>query len=176
MAKGGAKEKQEDEAGTEGEGKKGSRKLIIIIALVFAIAIAAAAGVTWYLLSGNTADEAVAEQAEPEEPVKGPAEYYKLRQPLVVTFNVKNKQRFLQAHITLLTRQTGVYDGLELHLPVIQNRLLNVFGAEDFMVIQTSEGRLALQEKAKEAVNLVLSEQKVDGEIEKVLFTNLVMQ
>jgi flagellar protein FliL len=172
MATGEAQEKTEE----AGKAKGGSRKLIIIIVLITLLAIGAAAGVTWYLLGSSPADESVAEAPGPEVPVKGPAEYYKFRQPIIVTFNVGNRQRFLQVHISLLIRQAGVYDGLELHLPVIQNRLLNVFADKDFMAIQTNEGRIAIQEEAREVINAVLSEQKIEGEIEKVLFTNLVMQ
>lgn len=167
--------KDEAEDSRDEGGKGGSKKLILIIALVALVAIGASVGVTWFLLSGDSSSEEVAEE-EPVEPVKGPAEYYKFKQPVIVTFNVNGRQRFMQAHITLMIRQSSVYDGLELHLPVIQNRLLNVFGNKDFMQLQTHEGRIAMQEEAKEVINGVLTEQNVSGEIERVLFTNLVMQ
>lgn len=163
------------DGGGDQEVKPGGKKKLIIILLIALVAVGAAAGVTWFLLTGDS-EEVVAEQTESAEPGKGPAEYYKFREPLVVTFSVGKKQRFLQAHITLLTRQEGVYSGLELHLPVLQNRLLNAFGEKDFMAIQTHEGRIGMQEEAKQIVNEVLTEQGVTGEIEQVLFTNLVMQ
>ena len=172
-----AKDNNDDnkqESAEEGESKGGKKKIILIL-MIALVAIGTGAGVTWFLLGGDTGEE-IAEGAEPAAPVKGPAEYYKFREPLIVTFNTGKKQRFLQAHITLLTRQEGVYSGLELHLPVLQNRLLNAFGEKDFMDIQTHEGRVSMQEDAKQIVNEVLTEQGVTGEIEKVLFTNLVMQ
>jgi len=162
--------------GEEGENKGGKKKLIIILLIVL-VALSVAGGVTWFLLMGDNGDsEAVAADAELAEPVHGPAIYYKVRQPLIVTFDVEGKQRFLQAHLSLMTRDQAVYDGLELHLPVIQNQLLNVFGKKDFMDIQSHEGRLALQQEALTITNKVLTQENVDGEIESVLFTNLVMQ
>jgi len=172
-----AKENEDENAENGGDegAKQGGKKKLFIILLIALVALGAAAGVTWFLLTGDS-EEALAEQSASAEPVKGPAEYYKFREPLIVTFNVGRKQRFLQAHITLLTRQDGVYSGLELHLPVLQNRLLNAFGEKDFMAIQTHEGRIGMQEEARQIVNEVLTEQGVSGEIEQVLFTNLVMQ
>ncbi len=168
--------KEEAAEVSEEGGKGGSKKLIILIALIALVAIGASVGVTWFLLSGDTAEEAVAEEEEPKEPVKGPAEYYKVKDPFIITYNVNGRQKFMQVHLTFLMRQEGVYDALDLHLPVIQNRLLNLFGEKDFKELQTHEGRLAVQEDAKQAINAMLSEQGADGEIEKVLFTNLVMQ
>ena len=169
--------KDEAPEASEESGKGGSKKLIIIIALVALLAIGASVGVTWFLLSGDKgAEETVAEEQEPEEPVKGPAEYYKVKDPLVITYNVNGRQKFMQVHLTFLMRQAGVYDALDLHLPVIQNRLLNLFGEKDFMELQTHEGRIAAQSEAKDAINEMLAEQGTSGEIEKVLFTNFVMQ
>lgn len=152
--------------------QRGSAK-IIIIAVVVVIAIAASAVATWFFLSGD--DKEVVE-TEPSTPVKGPAIYYKFKKPIIVTFDVGSRQRFMQVNIALMMRQKAVYDGVVLHLPVIQSRLLTLFGQQDFMEIQTHEGRLAMQEAAKESVNTVMAQQSVNGEVENVLFTNLVLQ
>jgi len=65
---------------------------------------------------------------------------------------------------------------VDLHGPVIRNRLINLYGARDFEVLQTHEGRMGLLEDTKVAINTILQEQKVAGEVEAVLFQNVVLQ
>ncbi|WLQ14708.1 flagellar basal body-associated FliL family protein [Hahella aquimaris] len=170
-----------DNSGEGGEesGKSGglSKKLIIIIVLVLVIAVGASVGVTMMLLKSSPDEGAPAEGGDQAAaPVKAEAIYYDMRPPLVVTFDYKGKQRFLQASISLLTRNQGVLDGVELHMPVIRNRLINLYSGKDFENVQTDEGRLALLSESLEAINTALKEQGVNGEIEQVLFTNFVLQ
>ncbi|ABC31860.1 Flagellar basal body-associated protein [Hahella chejuensis KCTC 2396] len=171
-----------DNSGEGGEesGKSGglSKKMIIIVSLVLLIAVGASVGVTMMLLKSSPDDgsDTSAEGGEQAAPVKAEAIYYDMRPPLVVTFDYKGKQRFLQASISLLTRNQGVLDGVDLHMPVIRNRLINLYSGKDFENVQTDEGRLALLSESLEAINTALKEQGVDGEIEQVLFTNFVLQ
>ncbi|MBU6949873.1 flagellar basal body-associated protein FliL [Hahella sp. HN01] len=172
-----------DNSGEGGEesGKSGgmSKKLLIIIVLILVIAIGASVGVTMMLLKSSPDEgggDTTAEGGEPAAPVKAEAIYYDMRPPLVVTFDYKGKQRFLQASISLLTRNQGVLDGVELHMPVIRNRLINLYSGKDFEGVQTDQGRQDLLSESKEVINTALKEQGVNGEIEQVLFTNFVLQ
>lgn len=164
-----AEEKQAEEGGG-----KSSKKLIIIIAVVVLIAIGASVGVTYFLLADSSEESPAEETAA--APVKQPAVYFAMKPPMVVTFDQQGRQRFLQVHVSLMARSQTVLDGVELHMPVIRNRLINVYGAKDFEALQTHEGRVALQQESLEIVNTVLTEEKVGGDIEAVLYTNLVMQ
>ncbi len=165
----------EEEKAAEGEAKGGSKKMIIIIAVVAIIAIGASVGVTLFLLGGDDGEEAAVAE-ENAEPVATEALYMNMKPALIVTYNVAGKQRFLQATLSVLSRSQTALDGLELHMPVIRNRLINLYGTKSFDDLQTDEGRQALLTETRDAMNETLAEQSVEGEIEAVLFQNLVLQ
>lgn len=171
-----AEEKVEEKEEGAPEGGKSKKKLIIIIAIVV-VAIVASVGVTIFLLKGNK--PAPEKTDKPAVPVKKAAIYYDItpnNDPIIVTFDVDGGQRYMQAFITAMVRDQKVVDALELHKPVIRSRIISLYGSQDFKALQTDKGKLALQKATLDVVNKVLKEQKVDGKVEKILFTNFVMQ
>ena len=54
-----------------------------------------------------------------------------------MTYSYKGKQRFIQVQLSVMARDTAVLDAVELHTPVIRNRLINLYGARDFDSMQT---------------------------------------
>lgn len=166
---------EEKKAEAAAEAPAGKKKMIIIIAVIAVIAIAASVGVTLFLMGGSDKPAAEAE-ATPTEPVKQPAQYLELKPAIIVTYSYKGKQRFIQVQLSVMARDTAVLDAVELHTPVIRNRLINLYGGKDFDSMQTHEGRVALLEESKATINSILQEQKVTGEVETVLFQNLVLQ
>jgi flagellar FliL protein len=110
------------------------------------------------------------------EEIKGPALYFPLRPALIVNYNAKGRQRFLQTEISIMTRDEDVVAAVELHMPMIRNNLIILFSGQTYNELQTDEGRQLLkQDSLKELQNIM---QQVIGKpgIEKVLFTNFVMQ
>jgi flagellar FliL protein len=113
---------------------------------------------------------------EEEEAKKGYAIYFPLKPPIIVNFQARGRQRFLQADITLMTREDDVVDAIETHMPMIRNTLVLKFGGQTYEELQTEEGReLLRQESLEELQNIMLQEIEKTG-IEKLLFTNFVMQ
>jgi flagellar FliL protein len=171
-----ADEKVEEKEEGAPEGGKSKKKLIIIIVIVL-LAIGASVGVTIFLLKGGKpAPEKI---DKPAVPVKKAAIYYDItptNEPIIVTFEVDGGQRYLQAFISALVRDQKVADALELHKPVIRSRIISLYGSQDFKTLQTNKGKLDLQKATLNVVNKVLEEQKVNGKVEKILFTNFVMQ
>ena len=51
-----------------------------------------------------------------------------------------------------------------------------VFGSQDFEGLKTQEGKEVLRQKALEELQTIVSEETGDPGVEKVLFTNFVMQ
>jgi len=124
--------------------------------------------------------EAVDEDGNPiveeEEVEKGYAIYFPLKPPIIVNFQSRGRQRFLQADITLLTREDDVVDAIETHMPMIRNALVLKFGGQTYEDMQTEQGRELLRQESLEALqNIMLQEIDKTG-IEKLLFTNFVMQ
>lgn len=122
-------------------------------------------------------DEEV-EEIVVEEPAskKGYAIYFPLKPPIIVNFQGRGRQRFLQADVTLVTREDDVVEAIETHMPMIRNALVLKFGSQTYEEMQTEQGReLLRQESLEELQNIMLQEIDKTG-IEKLLFTNLVMQ
>jgi flagellar FliL protein len=75
-----------------------------------------------------------------------------------------------------MTRDDDVIEAIEVHMPMLRNSLVLKFGGQVYEELQTEEGReLLSQESLKELQDLIEKEIGKPG-IERLLFTNLVMQ
>jgi flagellar FliL protein len=144
------------------------------------VVLAAGAGVAYYLMMDDSeapVDGEVAERAEVLEatPLERPI-YHELRPEFIITFDANNRQRYMQVQVTVVTRDPATVEGLVKHDPLIRNSLIMVFSAQDYLQLQTSEGKAKLRLEATEKIQeLLLVETGSEG-IETVLFTNLVLQ
>ncbi|MGM0449877.1 MAG: flagellar basal body-associated FliL family protein [Pseudomonadota bacterium] len=155
-------------------GKKKGGKLrtlvIVILAVILAVGLSVA-GTLWFLGSsgeggGNSGDD----QAESHTP----ASYFELEDPLVVPVTA-DQQRYLQVHLAFAMREHDVSSALERHLPTIRSRLRGVLQEKSFKQLQTRDGKEELLGDMRDAVNSALEAEGEDS-IERVLFTNFVMQ
>ncbi len=167
-----AKAKGKEQAPAE-EAPKSNKKLIIILAIVGVIAIGASIGVT-ILLMGPSGDAPPAAQV-PAEPVKEPALYLEIKPQFVLTYDVGGKQRYMQVFVSAMGREKKALDAIELHMPVIRSEMIQLFGSQDFVALQTIEGKEALREACLKKINEIVKKE-TGAEIEQVLFTNFVMQ
>ncbi len=163
----------------EVEATGGKKKLIIIIVAAILL-IAIGIGLTVFLLTGDETDTTegtdAADAADTVAEVSAPAQYIKLKPRFIVNFNLGSRQRFLQASIEIMTRSQAVVDAVELHNPMIRNEIVRILSDQNFKVLRTPEGRLALKTQLQEQlITLLKSEADVEG-IEAVLFTDFVMQ
>lgn len=168
-------EEDKKEQGEEGE-KKSGKKTIIIIAIVALVAIGASVGVTLMLLGGDDSAEGEegAEAAEQVE-VKLPAVYMDLKPPFLITLNVNGRQRYMQVHVSVSSREQASLDAVDHHLPLIKSRINSLYSAQNFEEIQTEAGKEALREQSLTLINEVL-EAEGESPIENVFFTNFVLQ
>jgi flagellar FliL protein len=170
------------------EGNSGGKKKLIIFIVIGIVLIGISIGGTLFAVKmlapepvvEESVDDAVAEGGNPiveeEEVKKGYAIYFPLKPPIIVNFQARGRQRFLQADITLMTREDDVVEAIETHMPMIRNALVLKFGGQTYEELQTEEGReLLRQESLEELQNIMLQEIDKTG-IEKLLFTNFVMQ
>ncbi|MDH2431258.1 flagellar basal body-associated FliL family protein [Pokkaliibacter sp. MBI-7] len=170
-----AEQEQQDEA------KPKSKKKLIIIIVLALLLLGGGGGAAYYFLfaSKPPAEETA---AEPVKPVKARALYVKIRMPgdkpsFVVSLTDSNgRQRFMQLFVEAKTRDQAIVDALNLHMPLICDRLNFIFSSADFTELQTNEGKLALQQKALEAVKEIITKETGKSDVEAILFTNLVMQ
>ncbi len=161
---------------TEETGSKSKKKVIIVIILVAILAIGLSVGVTLFLLSdGSDSNDGAEESTVPEEPVKMPASYLDIKPAFLVTFNVEGRQRYMQISLSVSSRDASAFNALEYHMPLIRSRLISTYGGMDFNTIKTEAGKVDLQLKTVEIINVVL-ESEGSAPIENVYFTNFVLQ
>lgn len=164
MAEDEKKEGQEEE-------KPKSKMLLIIIAVLVVLLIGGGVAV-FLLLSGD--DEAATEEAS--EPTKQPAIYYDLKPPFVVNYQWKNRQRYVQLSISIVTRKEAVVGAVQKHMPLVRNNVVMILSSQDFEVMRTPEGKDALRQAVLEEIQSILTDETGDAGVEQVLFTNFVMQ
>lgn len=160
------------------EGKTGSKKKLIIMIVLGLSMIGLSVGGTLFAVKMFGPPAATGEtEAEVEaEPLPKPAIYFPLTPAIVVDYSVKGRRRFLQAELTMLTRDEGVVSAIELHQPMIRNSLVLLIGGQIFSELQTAEGKELLRQQCLQEVQRLL-EQEIDKPgIEQVLFTSLVIQ
>lgn len=156
----------------EGAPATSSKKKIIIIALVAVLVLGIGGGAAFFLLGG---EEPAEDETVVEEEVQGPALYYDLTPPVLTTYTVNNRQRYMQVSLSVMAREQAALDAVEYHMPSIRSKLNALFSAADFKMLQTVEGKNALIEQTVAAINAIL---EAEGEppIETIYFTNFVMQ
>ena len=160
--------------------KKGARNKLLLIIILLLVLIGAGGGAAWFfLLAPGDAETATAEGEEAEEAPAAPLEpmqYQSLAPPFVVNFPYQGRQRYLQAEISVMSRDAAALEALRLHMPAVRHALNNLFSAQLILVFEDPSGIEALRELATAEVRQVLEREIGRPGIEEVLFTSFVMQ
>lgn len=177
----------EDNQDAEEEKSGGGLKKIILLVVVGLVLIGGSVGGTLFFL-GAFDDKPVAvdaeggedgeggEGGEAEEPAKLPAIYIPLKPPIVVNYNSRGRQRFVEAKITLMVRSEAVLSAVELHMPMIRNTMVMVLGGQIYEDLQTPEGKEQVRQQLLKKTQAIVEAEIGEPGIEQVLFTNFVMQ
>lgn len=152
--------------------KKGKKGLIIIAAAV--LLIAGGAGGAWFFLMG--AEPEPAGEAAVVTPPLGPVQYLDLAPAFIVNFPHQGRQRFLQANISVMSRDPAAIAAVSQHMPVIRHNLINLLSAQMLLVFEDPSGVEVLRQLATQEVKQVLQREIGRDGIDEVLFTNFVMQ
>jgi len=169
----------EDEEIVEEEAKPKSKLKLIIIAVVLLLVLGGAGGgAYWYFMMGDeevVEDEELSEEEAYDED-QAAAIYHKIRPVFITTFSANNRQRYMQVEVTLVTRSEEVVAALVTHQPLVSNALVMLFADADYLALQTPEGKESLRASAQTSIESILeTEAEIKG-LEKVLFTQFVMQ
>ncbi|GLQ32344.1 flagellar basal body-associated FliL family protein [Litoribrevibacter albus] len=153
--------------------QSGKKRLFMVIGVVALVSLLSIGGVLFLVLGG---EDEPAEEAVPEQEAKRPALYMEIQPAFVVTYKVGMRQRYLQVYVSLMVRDPVLLEALKNNNPALQSALLQMFGEQDFNELKTPEGKDKLRSLALEVVNKVVADNIGEGSVEKVLFTNIVMQ
>lgn len=159
----------------------GGKKKLILLVIVGLVLVGASVGGTLFALkmmggSDETAAAEAGDESAAEPAVKLPAVYFPLKPPIIANFNVKGRQRFLQADISLKIREQDAVAAVELHMPMIRNALVMLISGQIYEDLQTPEGRELLRQQSLTEIQSILESEIGKPGVEQVLFTNFVMQ
>ncbi|MDP1757973.1 MAG: flagellar basal body-associated FliL family protein, partial [Pseudohongiella sp.] len=84
--------------------------------------------------------------------------------------------RFLQASISVMSRDPQALEAVTQHMPVVRHNLINLLNAQMLLVFEDPTGIELLRQLATQEVKQVLMREIGREGIEEVLFTNFVMQ
>ena len=160
---------------TEQESQGGGKKNIILFAVALIVAVGASVGGTFFFLSSGN-DEAAVVEAAPVDDKPQVAIYYNMRPAYIVNYLTGSKPRYLQAEFTIMARNEEAIEAVILHMPLIRSEIINFLNEQNFMELQTQEGKEAVRLGIVELSNKILSAYGVQPGIEAALITNFVLQ
>jgi flagellar FliL protein len=179
-----AEQNEDDEAanGTDKDGTKvGKKRLILLIGgglLIIGLSVGGTLAVVTMIgpeLAAVESESSSEETEAVEEPIKQ-ATYFPIKPPIIVTFDARGRQRYLQAEVTLLIRDTSLIAVIELHMPMIRNALNFIIGGQLYEEVQTAEGKELMRLQCLQELQKLIEQETGQPGIEQVLFTNMVMQ
>ena len=163
-------------------GKKSKLMLIIIIAVVL---IGGGGAAYFFLFAGGdepTAAEELAAEGGGQSPMAdtnasvGTALYVAMPRPIVFNVPGSGRDRLVQIKVQLMVRGTDNEEKAKTHIPLIEGTLLQTFSASNADDLVTEPGKIELRDNALEAVQNALKDIAGGEVVERVLFTDFVMQ
>lgn len=158
------------------DGKKSKKKLIIIALIVLLLLGGGGAGAYFFLFSAPEEETLLTEEEITPVVNREPASYVILPRPFVFNLTGDAKRRMAQVRVQLMVRGVDNEALAKQNLPLIQNELLTVFGSADYNTLITANGRIKLRDQATKAVQDALKEIEQKEVVERVLFTDFVIQ
>ncbi|ASU22767.1 flagellar basal body-associated protein FliL [Vibrio qinghaiensis] len=157
------------------EAPKGNKKLLIIV--IAAVVLLLGGGAALFLIGGGegeaTSDQApAAQQASPTDPVA----YVNIAQPFVFNVTGDKKDRLVQIKVQLMVRGSKNEGLARYHSPLVESSLLATFASATVEQLRSPTGRIELRDKATDDIKAALTKAVGQPVIEKVLFTDFVMQ
>ncbi len=160
--------------------KPGGLGKTLVLALGFVLAagaagLGAAVGVVKFGgdMLGGAAGGAAAHA--PPVPAVGPVEYAAIEMPF--TSNLVDTGRYLQVKVSVATTAgKPVVEAMKAHEPAVISAVLAVLGEAGENDVASREAKTALAGRVREAINVVMRQRGVAGEVSEVFFTSLVVQ
>lgn len=162
-------------ADEQAEAPKSKKKLVIIIVAVVAI-LAIAGGAAFFLMGSSSSDENSDDLSATQSALPEPALYVNIPQPFLFSAPGKTRNRLVQIKVQIMVRGANNEDLARHHSPLIESSILNTFGSVTVEQLRTPTGRTQLREQAAENIRATMTDLVGQPVIEKVLFTDFVIQ
>ncbi len=156
----------------QGDAPRSKNKLIIIITLIVLLLVGGAA---WFFLAGDTKEEATEQDIAALE-AQMPALYLNLPQPFIFNVTGDKRDRLVQLKVQVMMRGIDNESIAQQHTPLIESALLSTFAAATVEQLRDPRGRIDLREQATRDIQDAFTKITAKPVVEKVLFTDFVMQ
>ncbi|WP_168204269.1 flagellar basal body-associated FliL family protein [Aliikangiella coralliicola] len=125
-------------------------------------------------MTAKSAEETATE--EPEEN-KLPLMYYQIA-PNILTFyqSTGRKIGYIVVQVQIVVRGQDDFDLIDLHLPLMQDALIDFFNRQDKKTIEDLTQRESLRQQATQRIAEVIQDEVGRNIVENVLFTQYVFQ
>ncbi|NOH70431.1 flagellar basal body-associated protein FliL [Vibrio pectenicida] len=159
----------------ETEAPKGKGKLLVIIIAVVVLLVGGGGAAFFLMGSDESGDE---EQVVQQEVVASsePVSYVNIAQPFLFNVTGDTKERLVQIKVQLMVRGFENENLARYHSPLIESSLLGTFASATVEQLRNVNGRVELREKATNDIKASLSRAVGQPVVERVLFTDFVIQ
>lgn len=164
-----------DEQVEGGEAPKSKKKLMIIIIAVVVLLLGGG-GAAFFLLGSDDGEQAELAQVANSAALPEPASYVNIPQPFLFSAPGKQRERLVQIKVQIMVRGLKNEELARHHSPLIESTILNTFGSTTVEQLRTPTGRTQLRDQATENIRATMTELVGQPVIEKVLFTDFVIQ
>jgi len=156
------------------EAQKGKKKLFIIIAVV--VLLLGVGGTAFFFMGSDSSDQRTQVAAQDTTPQGNPVSYVNIAQPFVFNVTGDTRDRVVQIKVQLMVRGSENDNLARYHSPLVESTLLATFASATVEQLRSVNGRIELRDKATDDIKAAMT--KVVGKpiIERVLFTDFVMQ
>ncbi|EMC9922106.1 flagellar basal body-associated protein FliL [Vibrio parahaemolyticus] len=155
---------------------KGKSKLLIIIIAVVVLLGGGGAAAFFLMGSDDSAQAAEAESQQTQAATANPIAYVNLPQPFIFNVTGDRRDRLVQIKAQLMVRGSENEQLARYHSPLVESSLLSTFASATVEQLRSPTGRVELRDRASEDIKAALNAAVGKPVIEKVLFTDFVIQ
>jgi len=148
---------------------------MVKVLMLAVVMLAIGGGGAFFYVQNMAAPAAEGEAAEAAPEKKAKPVYWAFEPAFVVNLPDGAYMRYLKVDVNLMMRDPTLAEALDLHTPVLRNRLLMLFSSADYQSLMARSGKEALQAAALAEVNAQLEDVGV-APVEALYFTNFVLQ
>ncbi|MBA5763714.1 flagellar basal body-associated protein FliL [Vibrio sp. 404] len=157
------------------EAPKGKGKLIIIVVAVLVLLVGGGAA-AFFLMGSSDSAEADSTAQVSAAAAELPVSYVNIPQPFLFNVTGDKKDRLVQINVQLMVRGIDNENLARYHSPLIESSLLATFASATVDQLRSANGRVELRQKATEDIKASLTRAVGQPVIERVLFTDFVIQ
>ena len=154
---------------------KGKSKLLIIIIAVVVLLLGCGGAAFFLMGSDEPAQAAQAEQTQVQT-AAAPIAYVNIAQPFIFNVTGDRRDRLVQIKAQLMVRGSENEQLARYHSPLIESSLLSTFASATVEQLRSPTGRVELRDRASDDIKAALNAAVGKPVIEKVLFTDFVIQ